>query len=454
MANQPLKKIDRIMWDADTPKYPNSICGMMTFSKKVSRKKILEVLENRLLRFKRFKQSVILIKNIPHWHTIEDFEIKNHIKFHKLNTDEGFDLIQAELSKLMSFPLNDKEPLWNGIVYEGYKGGTAIIFRLHHAIADGAALINVLFSLTGSSAKSSLEFVDKKSGFSFKDLPFVKGIQNIVKTTGKVMDEAKHVWEHPEVIRENLIKSYNVAKDAASILSNDVVTGKMYKGEFSENKLVAWNEGVDLNVIKALGKKYHGTVNDVLLALMAGAVRQHLLKHKQEVNEGMRIVIPVNLRGEKDKIELHNEIGMISLELPVHLNTFLKRLKFVNEKTSLLKSSPEPFLLSKLMEGVADYLPKNAKDKVIDFLATKISAAITNVPGPKTPVYFAGVKVEEIHCWIPHSAPLGIGLSMLSYNNKVTTGLVIDENMANDPVFLLNAFIKEYKKAKRLLEKN
>lgn len=452
MANQPLKKIDRIMWDADTPKYPNSICGMMTFSKKVNRKKILEVLENRLLRFKRFRQSVVVVKEVPHWHTIKDFKVENHIQFVKIKEGEGAVLIQQEISKLMSFPLNYEEPLWNGIVYEGYKGGTAIVFRLHHAIADGAALINVLFSLTGASSKASLEFIDKKNSFSFKDLPFVKGIQNIVKTTEKVVGEAKHVWEHPEVIRENLIKSYNVAKDAAAILSNDVVTGSMYKGDFSERKLAAWSEGVDLKVIKALGKKYDGTVNDVLLALMAGAVRQHLLKHKQEVEMGMRIVIPVNLRGKKDKIELHNEIGMISLELPVHLTTFVQRLKFVNEKTTLLKSSPEPFLLSKLMEGVADYLPQNAKEKVINFMATKISAAITNVPGPREPVYFAGVKVEDMHCWIPHSAPLGIGLSMLSYNNKVTTGMVIDQNMANDPDFLLNAFIKEFKKAEKMLK--
>lgn len=441
------------MWDADTPKYPNSICGMMTFSKKVSRKKILEVLKNRLLCFKRFKQSIIVVNDVPHWHTLNDFKIENHIKFYKLKENEGFELVQKELSKLMSFPLNYEEPLWNGIVYEGYKGGTAIVFRLHHAIADGAALINVLFSLTGQTAKLSLEFSDKKSNFSFKDLPFVRGIQNIVKTTEKVMDEAKHVWDHPEMLRENLIKSYKVAKDAASILSNDIVTGKMYKGEFSEEKLVAWNEGVDLEVIKELGKKYYGTVNDVLLALMAGAVRTHLLKHKQDVKGGMRIVIPVNLRGKKDKIELHNEIGMISFELPVHLNTFIQRLKFVNKKTTLLKSSPEPFLLSKLMEGVADYLPKNAKDKVIDFLATKISAAITNVPGPKSPVFFAGVKVEEMHCWIPHSAPLGIGLSMLSYNNKVTTGMVIDRNMANDPEYLLNSFKKEFNKAQKMLKK-
>lgn len=452
MANQALKKIDRIMWDADTPKYPNSICGMMTFSKKVSRKKMLQILEDRLLRFDRFKQSIVTEKGVPHWKEIKDFDLSEHIEFKTLKENQSYAFIQKEISRLMSDPLDYNVPLWNAIVYEGCKGGAAIVFRLHHAIADGAALINVLFSTTGETAKASLEILDKKRRFLLRDLPFVRGIQNIVQSTEKVVGEAKNIWEHPEILKEKLVNSYNVAKDAASIISNDEVTGSMYKGDFSEQKLAAWSEGVDLDIIKALGKKYNGTVNDVLLALMAGAVRQHLLKHKQKIEKGMRIVIPVNLRGKKDKIELHNEIGMISLELPVHLTTFLKRLKFVNEKTTLLKNSPEPFLLSKLMEGVADYLPKNAKDKVIEFLATKISAAITNVPGPRKPVYFAGVKVEEIHCWIPHSAPLGLGLSMLSYNNKVTTGMVIDRNMADDPDFLLNAFLKEFNKAQKLLK--
>ncbi|MEX0811274.1 MAG: WS/DGAT domain-containing protein [Chitinophagales bacterium] len=453
MSIKPLKKIDRIMWDADDPVNPNSICGMMTFKKRLNRKKSLEVIGNCLMDYERFTSCIVLKKNLPHWRKIKDFKIENHVQFIRLNKGQGYKFLQREVSELMSRALDTEAPLWDARIYEYHQGGSAIVFRLHHAIADGAALINVLFSLTGSSAKASLELSRRRKRFSFNNLPIVKDFQKFLHNSEAVLNEAKNLWQHPENIRERLMQSYEVAKDTSNILTEDDVSGSFYKGAFSENKLAAWSQPFELTDIKNLGKKYDASVNDVLLALMAGAVRKHLLKHKQAVEKGMRIVIPVNLRNKTDDVKLHNEIGMISLELPIHLSTFLKRLQFINEKTTLLKKSPEPFLLSKLMENAADYLPKIAKNAFLKFISTKISASITNVPGPPKPVYFAGQKIEDIYCWIPHTAVLGAGLSLISYNGKVSCGMVIDQNMADDPDYLIKAFEGELDRAvKRYLK--
>lgn len=449
MPKKPLNKVDRIMWDADAPGYPNSICGMMTFKKKLNRKKILEILEARLLQYDRFKSCVVLKKDIPHWEKLKDFELHKHIQFFKLKKNEGYTFLQKEIGHMMSLPLDTNVPLWDARVYDHFEGGSSIVFRLHHAIADGAALISVLFSLTADSAKGSLEIAHQKRHFSWNDIRLVRNIRKFIHQTDVVVDEAKNLIQHPESIKKRLKLSYEVMKDASAIISEKENNVPFYKGEFSEVKLAAWSSPVDLQSIKQLGKKYDATVNDALLALMAGAVRRHLIKHEQDVSEPMRIVIPVNMREKTDDVRLHNEIGMISLELPIHLTTFLRRLEFIHEKTTLLKDSPEPYLLSKLMESVADHLPKMAKNALIKYLSTKFSASITNVPGPQGPVYFAGQQIEDIYCWIPHTAPLGVGLSLISYNGKVTNGMVIDQNMADDPDYVVKAFERELKDAVR-----
>jgi diacylglycerol O-acyltransferase / wax synthase len=448
---KPLEKIDRMMWETEHPDSPVTISGMMILEKKISQKKLIDTLENRLLRFDRFRQKISIKNNTPYWEDDAAFNIKNHLFFADIDTNQPYKILQQQVSRLMSEPLDYTKPLWDAHIYNLSNGQSAIVFRLHHAIADGVALIRVLFSLTGESSKASIEKIEKSKGFSWKSIPLIKQIKDTYDSGEKVIQGIKNTFRNPEIIKEQLGHLSDVTKDVMSIFTDKDITGSFYKGEFSDSKIAAWSVPVDLITMKKLGKKYGATLNDVLLALMTGAVRKHLTKHKQPVNDGLRIVIPVNIRDMSEEIVLHNEIGFISLELPVHLKNFKSRLKYINVKTSLLKNSPEPLLLSKLMEIVADYLSKDQKNKFASFMATKIGAVITNVPGPRNPVYLSGIKVSDIYCWIPHTAPLGVGLSMLSYNNKVTTGMIIDRNMADDPDFLLNAFVRELESAKKIL---
>jgi diacylglycerol O-acyltransferase / wax synthase len=450
-ADKPLEKIDHMMWDADRPTSPNTICGMMILDEKISRKKLMEVLDNRLLKFNRFQQKIKMKKGVPHWSDDYHFELKNHVHFYNLKETDDYSFLQKKISKLLSHPLDHEKPLWDIHIYQNYKGGSAIIFRLHHAIADGVSLIQVLFSLTGENAKDSLEVQYTDFSIDLKELPYIKGVHQFIKGSNKLIDNVKYLKENPKVITQNIVQGWEATKEMASIFTDKDITGSIYKGEFSEEKNVAWSKPMDLLLIKKLGKQYKATVNDVLLALMTGAIRSHLVHNHQKVEEGIRVVIPVNIRAKEKKIELHNEISFISLELPVHVEDFTERLQIINEKTTLLKNSAEPYVLNKAMEFLSDKLSDNMKDRFIDFISTKIAAAITNVPGPRKSVYLAGSKVKDIYCWIPHTAPLGVGLSMISYNNKITVAMVIDKNMADDPDVLIDSFENELKLAKKFL---
>jgi diacylglycerol O-acyltransferase len=126
-------------------------------------------------------------------------------------------------------------------------------------------------------------------------------------------------------------------------------------------------------------------------------------------------------------------------------------LKFIRKKTVVLKPSAEPVLLHELLHVVADYTPQPVKNMFLEFMGKHIAGVITNVPGPQHPIYFAGEKVEDLSFWVPHTVPLGIGVSLMSYNGKVYMGIVTDEGLVSDPDSIVNAFTEELNRMEMLL---
>ena len=162
--------------------------------------------------------------------------------------------------------------------------------------------------------------------------------------------------------------------------------------------------------------------------------------------------MPVNIRKPNEEIRIHNKIGMLSVELPVHIKDISKRIAYVREKTKLLKHSIEPVLIYNLLNILADVIPAPLEQKFSDFMGTRIAGVVTNVPGPKNAIYFAGSKVKDIMFWVPQTSPLGIGVSIISYNNRVCLGVVTDTNLVKEPDEIIDGYYKEFETMKKLLE--
>jgi WS/DGAT/MGAT family acyltransferase len=451
--DKPLRKVDLMMWDVEMPTSLVTITGMMTFKGKIDRKKVLAVLQERLLKFERFHKKVIIKKGNPHWHPDEDFDLESHVHHIVLPGKGTHKVLQQTISDLMSEPLNYAKPLWQVHLIDNYNGGSAIVWRLHHAIADGIALVKVIFSLTGSSAKESLDLHLKpiSSASKNKGKGFDKVLENLLHKGEDLFEEAGHLIREPHLLQDTLQNTWDTSKEIVNLFMGKALKKSLYKGTLSASKIAAWSVDLPLQEVKELRSHYETTINDVLLALVTGALRKHLLHHGEKPQEGLRVVIPVNLRKKDDIIKMHNDIGMLSIELPVHLPSAAKRLHFIREKTQMLKHSIEPLLVNKLLEAVADYLPAFSKQKFADFMGSKIAAVVTNVPGPNHPVYLAGKKAEDILFWIPHTTPLGIGVSLMSYNNKVYLGVVTDKKVVDDPDFITKAFEAELRSMNRVL---
>ncbi|MCP4121772.1 MAG: wax ester/triacylglycerol synthase family O-acyltransferase [Bacteroidetes bacterium] len=446
--DRPLQHIDHIMWDMEMPTSLVTVVGMMIFKTKIDYKELEHVIENRLLQFSKFRQKVIMKNNNPVWHDDEDFDIHAHISHVALPEPGGYEELQEMVGHLMAIPLDYSKSLWKVHLIDNYEGGCAVIWRIHHAIADGIALIRVVFSLTGTCEEDSLKEIhylkedSKEKGFILNRLK--AQLDHVIHLGEDIYKEAAHLLKEPDLLADTLRQSWDTTKELAKLVIDKPRKDSIYKGHLGVVKKVAWSKPVPLPKIKEIGKKTNATVNDVLLAAMTGAIRLHLVKHDEDLLKPFRIICPVNIR-KGDKIHVDNQIGMISLELPVHLVEPHDRIIEINRKTKQLKKSLEPAAVYTILNIAGDFLPKKLEMMAAEHIGDRIMGVLSNVPGPREPVYFAGKEVENIMFWIPQTNVLGVGMSIISYNGQVSLGVATDTNLIDDPDFIMDSFHEEFR---------
>jgi len=219
-----------------------------------------------------------------------------------------------------------------------------------------------------------------------------------------------------------------------------------FKGKPGLDKAVAWSEPLSLDLVKAVGAVTGSSVNDVLLSCVAGALGHYLRERGDGPDTAeIRALIPVNLRQPGHEHRLGNRFGLVALTLPLGVANPLARLAAVRARMEALKGSYQaPVTLGVLsLVGMA---PKAVQTQLLDLIAKKATAVMTNVPGPQQPLYMAGAKLAQMMFWVPQSGDIGMGVSILSYNGGVQFGLVTDRSLVADPQTIIDAFAPELEK--------
>ena len=227
-------------------------------------------------------------------------------------------------------------------------------------------------------------------------------------------------------------------------MPNDSAT--RFKGKPSAVKQVAWSAPLPLADIKAVCKVLGVSVNDILLASVAGAMRSYLA-HKGDDTAGIEVrgFVPVNLRPRGAEHKLGNHFGLVALVLPAGIEDPFVRLYDVKQRMDALKSSYQAALSMGIL-GAVGFLPRAIQKQVLDMFSSKGSAVMTNVPGPQQALHMAGARLAQQMFWVPQSGDIGVGVSILSYNGQVQFGLVTDRKFVDDPQQIVNRFAPEFDK--------
>ncbi|RYI01659.1 MAG: DUF1298 domain-containing protein, partial [Acetobacteraceae bacterium] len=237
-----------------------------------------------------------------------------------------------------------------------------------------------------------------------------------------------------------------IARELVTALALPDDPPSLLRGRLGVSKRVAWAEPLDLEEVKAVGRACECTVNDVLMAAAAGALRAYMLERGEQLDGiTLRATVPVNLRPLEHARKLGNHFGLVFLELPVGEDNPLRRIERVAECMNNLKNSRQAIVAYGLLAALG-LAPPPLQEVALEMFSRKASAVATNVPGPDQPLFMAGCRLREIMFWVPQTGSIGLGISILSYRGKVHFGLITDARLVPDPDGVIRHFGEEFEK--------
>jgi WS/DGAT/MGAT family acyltransferase len=401
-----------------------------------------------------------------HWLDDPAFDLTRHVHTHRLAPAPGQSeqaALQERVAHLATEPLDPRHPLWQFELIEHYQGGSAMVARIHHCIADGIALIGVMMSLVDGGAEPPRRprraAVDKSGLAAAEDWLADTLIRPFGDLAARALDlaggGAARSFAALATPQQSLSGGVAQAVDLARLggqLASDLAALALMpddsptrlKGQPAGRKRVAWCAPIALDEVKAIGKGLGCSVNDVLLSCAAGAMGQYL-RQRGDSTEGLaiRAMVPINLRPMDEAWKLGNRFGLVPLVLPIGITNPIERVYAVRARMNELKGSLQPLLTFGLL-SVAGLLIKPAQDALLALFGRKTTAVMTNVPGPATKLRFCGATLEQTLFWVPQTGTVGLGVSILSYGDGVQFGLIADEALCPDPQAIIDAFEPEF----------
>jgi WS/DGAT/MGAT family acyltransferase len=457
-AAERMSRVDTAWLRMDSDANLMMIVGVWMIEPQLPYEALVERAQNSLLKYDRFRQRVEEDAMGAQWITDEDFDIANHVVREVLTPKKRESMqqaLQVRVAELAATPLDRAHPLWQlHLVEDAGHGQSAMIARIHHCIADGIALISVMLSITDggkpppSKKQRPDDEVDWLSDTLLRPLTglTVKAIglygDSVAKSVEMLANPAQPLFGSVDMARAGFQVINDVA--AMALMSDDSPT--RLKGKATPGKRVAWGQPIPLDAVKVVGKVFGCSINDVLLASVAGAIGDYLRdKGEDPSGKEIRAMVPVNLRPLEKAHQLGNRFGLVPLVLPIGISNPVERLFAVRTRMAELKGSYQPLLAFGVL-AVAGLLIKPVQAALLNMFQKKATAVMTNVPGPREPLKFCGRTVKQVMFWVPQSGDIGIGVSILSYGGGVQFGLITDKKLCPDPEAIIERFQPEFDK--------
>jgi diacylglycerol O-acyltransferase / wax synthase len=457
MSSHRMNNADAAWLHMDRPTNLMVVNSVLWFEAPVEFERAKEILRVRFVeRFPKFRQRVVERGpgRAPQWEDDPHFDLDHHLHHIALPAPGDKAALEALVGDLMSTPLDRTKPLWDTYLVDGYGDGMAMISRIHHCVADGIALTRVLLSLTDTEPDAGIELaLDGADGHRR-----LGAVTAPVRLGAKVAEAGIHegfgIATHPVSELTTLARrSSTEARTLGKLLLTPTDADTVLRGELGVVRKVTWSDRMPLQGIKRIGHATGTTVNDVLVAAMTGALHRYL-KDRDSLVDEIRAMVPFNLRPLDRPLprELGNRFGLVYLSLPVGIADPATRLNEVHHRMEAIKHSPEGVLSYAILEAIG-LTPRQVEQPLLDVFAQKTTAVLTNVPGPREPLYFAGSRLGGVVGWVPAAGTIGMGISIFSYDDGVTVGFQVDPGLIPDPETIITDYEREVAALRRLIRR-
>lgn len=449
MGTRTIDPVDTIWLNMDRPNNLMVIESLMMLEGPLDRERFLATLTRRVLdRYPVFRQRPVWSRMplaMPRWEDDPDFVLERHIHRATLAAPGDDAALQDYVNSFISTPLERDRPLWEMHLIDGYGSGSAVYSRLHHALADGIALTRVVLSLTDAVPDGGPE-EDVDGGATPGGL--LGAAVRLAELTEEALLELPHLFDPRLALGAVTTVRQSAGITTKLLLARNPVSP--VSGTAGIPKRAIWASPYPLAAVVETGHRTGTTVNDVLVAALAGAVATYLHDHHGTAVD-IPTMVPVNVRPLDEPLprELGNRFALVLFTLPSSLATPFERLAETKRRMDVIKHSPEAFLTFGLIRGIGHTGP-DVERFFVDFFANKASGVTTNVPGPRSARYVAGSRITAMLGWAPESGNQTLGTSIFTYDGNVHVGFKVDTGVIARPEELLAAFTSELDELCRL----
>jgi WS/DGAT/MGAT family acyltransferase len=405
-----LAAADAVWFAVERPRNRMVVTAVLRLDGPVDAGQLRRLVDERLVaHYPRLSQRVVRSR-VPlawrHWEQDPGFDLRRQVHIDLVDASLGSQGVQDLVGELLGRPLDRDRPPWELHVVGGADDRGALVARFHHSLADGRALAEVLLRLTDETEP---------------------------RASGAPADEPGPPREAPRLRPWQLPRvAVDVLRTLAQVVGYVGEPRTALRARLGTVKRAAWTEPHDLEDVRRAADACDASINDVLLAALAGGLRRHA-ERRGDPPLDVRVVVPADLRaGAPVGHELGNRFGVVLVQLPVSEPDRAARLRRVVELTTLVKRSPQA-LSTYLLLRVAGALPRPVPDAAAALLGGAASAVVTNVPGPRQPLSVLGRRLRSVVFWVPQVGRIGVGISIFSYAGTVTVGVAADARLGVDP---------------------
>ena len=415
-------------------------------------------IDSKLQYIPRYRQRLdhVPYDRRPVWVDDEHFNFDYHVRHTSLPRPGSDAQLKQLAGRIVSQPLDRAKPLWELWVVEGIEGDRfAVIAKIHHCMIDGISgvdLTTILLNVVPTSEiEKSLEWRPRRA-----PTPTQLAVAEAARSTRRALDRMTDLGELVKDGKSTADRLMDrAAATLASLRSGWLTTSDRtpINPDIGPNRRFDWTE-VPLTEIKAIKAAKGGSVNDVVLALVAGAIRHFFITYRDfDVTGGaFRVMNPVSTRKAGSRGALGNQVAMWLLDLPIDEPDPVVRLETIARRTSHLKRSNQALGAATLVElsrGTPLTLLSLA-NRVVGPRMRPFNMTVTNIPGPQFPMYLLESKMIANFPIVPLWSQHGLGIALFSYDGRLLWGIHADYDSLADSgnlITSIHASLDELKQA-------
>ena len=449
-----MTSIDAAFLYAEQPTAPMHIAGLSIVDGVVPPVELATFLNAKMHLMPRYRQRIVaapLNLGHPSWQDDPTFDIANHVETETLSEPGTLAQLQRAASSHFAGMLDRNKPLWKVVVIEGYdRDKTGLLWLVHHCMVDGVSGAELMSLTFDPSPEVTVEepppyepdVPDPTDGERWQSV--WEGMSDQVEAWSE-FQRSWLSWARNLRVGRNLPDLRNLpnlfretARPTRRLPFN--------KYDFSGKRRLAWTT-VSFAEARGIRSACGGTVNDVVLATLGGAVRRYAQHHGTRTTRmSLRVMVPVSLRQENERGTLGNKVSLLPVDVPLGVEDPIERLQAITGRTNLLKRTNVADIINLFSQGMQGSTPPAMQalmgsmifsppaQNVMDFALRSpgMHMICTNVPGPQIPLYVLGKRLLHHFPLLPVAPGMGLNVGVFSYNQLIHFGFIADSNAARD----------------------